>query len=57
MTTDLIARLRLDADRLRILSRIETATFRWVGEPVGWRKKSDVADDIDAAIALLEQLI
>ena len=53
MTAELIERLRQDAQRLRSLSRIETDTFRWIGEPKGWRKKTDVADDIEALIELV----
>jgi hypothetical protein len=51
---DLIERLRLDAVRLRTPAKIEQPFFRWIGGKMGYRMKNDVADDIDAAIILLE---
>jgi hypothetical protein len=54
MHSELIERLRLDAERLRNLARIEQPFFRWIGPPQGYRLKSDVADDIEATIKILE---
>lgn len=53
MNKPLIERLRADVDRLRNLERIEQPQFRWIGPPQGYRLKSDIADDIEAVIALL----
>ncbi len=50
----LIERLRLDVDRLRTPARLEEPYFRWIGDKFGYRMKSDVATDLEAAIALLE---
>lgn len=52
---ELIERLRLDAERLRNPAKLEQPHFRWTGErPNGYRYKSEVADDIEALIALVE---
>ena len=51
--TDLIERLQADTQRLRTRVKTDTDTFRWIGMPLGWRKKSDLADDIEALIALV----
>ncbi len=50
----LIARLRADVARLRNPEKMEEPQFRWIGEPRGFRLKAEVADDIEAVIALLE---
>ncbi len=54
MDTELIARLKLDAAKLR--SHRKRTPFRWVGEPKGWRYESQVGDDLAALINAYEKL-
>lgn len=49
--SELTDRLRLDVKCIRKANdrtgKLAERIFRWVGEPNGWRKMSDLADDIE----------